>query len=407
MVELELYRALAAGLLTYSCSRLLLWLWVMCLRPGSDLWERYTRDRDSQTAPCWAVVTGGTRGIGLSFARQLAHQGFSVMLVGRASTRLDQALEDLRALRKHRAGRARQGGREWRCDKVEVDFSFPTGETKNGSDSEAGAVTRALVNAMRSKDIAIIVNNVGATLGPLAYFTAASPSELARLCNVNIRSMLLLTRLVLPGIVDRGSGAIINLSSLSAFQPSPMLSCYAATKSFVHSLSRSLSEEVAEWPRVDVLSVAPGFVDTDLARELFGSAAAATTAGGAKTVDGSSAETFSRSSSRRCCSCPPVVTPDVVASSVLRQLGNGWTTYTFGHWTHSLQHGLMSMMPAPILSEATHGCMRRWKVRTATEATSSTWAHLNKEDNELGDVEELLDDLDFDEEEASGARKTC
>ena len=98
----------------------------------------------------------------------------------------------------------------------------------------------------------------------------------------------------------------------------------------MHSLSRSLSEEVAEWPRVDVFSVAPGFVDTDLARELFGSAAQSS-----KILDksrsrddapGASSETFSRRSSfRRCCRCPPVATADDVASSALRQLGSGWS----------------------------------------------------------------------------------
>ena len=267
-MELELYRAVAAGLITYWACHLLFWLWVHCLRRPTDLWERYTRDRDSKTAPCWAVVTGPTRGIGLAFARRLSAQGFSILLVGRASRRLDAALEDLRA--GARSGSRARGDIEWRCEKVEVDFAPPTasangalGRGQTTPVSSAPAMTRVLVNAMRNKDIAILVNNVGTTLGPLAYFTAASPAEIARLCDVNIRSTLLMTRLVLPGIVDRGSGAIVNLSSLSAFHPSPMLSGYAATKAFVHSLSRSLSEEVAEWPRVDVFSVAPGFVDTD------------------------------------------------------------------------------------------------------------------------------------------------
>ena len=413
-MELELYRAMAAGLLSYSACRLLLWLWVHCLRRPTDLWERYTCDRDSKTAPCWAVVTGGTRGIGQAFARRLAARGFSILLVGRASPRLDEALADLRGAGRQRGVRLRQGGREWRCEKVEVDFASSTAAA--AGESGARAVTiRALVTAMRNKDVAILVNNVGATLGPLAYFTAASPAELAQLSDVNIRSALLLTRLVLPGIVDRGSGAVVNLSSLSAFQASPMLSAYAATKAFVHSLSRSLAEEVSEWPRVDVLSVAPGFVDTDLARELFGSAAAATTASGAKTVDGSGAETFSRSSSRQCCRCPPAVAPEGVAASVLRQLGNGWSTYTFGHWKHSVQRGLMSMVPAPILSEVTHGCMRRWKLRTATEGTSYFLSAqhprppnpdcLRVEDDELGDVEELLDNLDLGAEGERAGRK--
>ena len=107
-MELELYRAMAAGLLSYSACRLLLWLWVHCLRRPTDLWERYTCDRDSKTAPCWAVVTGGTRGIGQAFARRLAARGFSILLVGRASPRLDEALADLRG-----AGRQRTAWLPW------------------------------------------------------------------------------------------------------------------------------------------------------------------------------------------------------------------------------------------------------------------------------------------------------
>lgn len=407
-MEIELYRAAFAVFIAYWACKCLLWAWVYCLRQNTDLLNRYLQDRQNKTAPCWAVVTGPTRGIGRQFCFQLADQGFSVLVVGRPSANLDRVLDDLRN-RRALVRRGAQGERmEWACAKVEIDFKAMSHET----------IKSTLVSALRNKDVAVLVNNVGTTLGPLSYFTSATPLEIAQLCDVNIRSTLLLTRLLLPGIVDRGSGAILSMSSLSAMQPSPMLSCYAATKAFMHSLSRSLSEEVAQLPRVDILSVAPGFVDTDLSRELFGTAAHAqigkTSAGPSIVVvddnnSGSgSGETYS-SSSRSCCSrcscCrfPPAVSAEDVVSSVLRQLGNGFTTYTFGHWKHSLQHGMMSIVPAPILSEVTHSCMRRWKGRAATE--KSSWSYNSSSMDDFADVEELLDDLDLDEDAPKSRQK--
>ena len=275
-------------------------------------------------------------------AQKLYQRGFSILLVGRSMNRLHRVQEELEQL----PCPTPTPGTSTRTVKVvEMDF----GKIKPES-------IQALTRAINALDVALLVNNVGMVLeGGLSYFTERSLEEMATLCQVNMKSCVLLSRLVLPKLMARKSGGIINLSSMSGTHPSPLLATYAATKSFVHSLSMSLAEETSSLPYIDIQSVTPGFVSTQMATALFGSHAQH---GGGRQVSQQSQQSQQSQCGGRCrwCQCPPVVSAEECVVSVLRQLGNG-QRQTSGHWKHALMQLLFSMVPVFILSDISHTCM--------------------------------------------------
>ena len=284
-------------------------------------------------------MTGPTRGIGLSIATQLVRRGFSVLLVGRSNDKLTRIQNELRQLNENT-----------QVEFVEIDFST------NSHSSLETLMTRVT----STMDVGVLVNNVGIALDDLSYFTEISPASLTNLCEVNMCSSLLMSRIILPIIVRRGSGGIINMSSMSGLYATPLLSPYSATKAFVHSLSISLSEEVAGLDDIDIMSVTPGFVATSMATSMFGEYARVRgergAAGGGE--DRHQHRNFSWCGWSEC--GPPVVSADECAESVLCQLGSG-QRHTSGHWKHSLQQLIQSWIPSEVLSDVTHTCMRRFR----------------------------------------------
>jgi 17beta-estradiol 17-dehydrogenase / very-long-chain 3-oxoacyl-CoA reductase len=314
-----------------------------CLRSPTNLLRRYSpsfQSEQSEQSAVWAVVTGPTKGIGLSMANKLAARGFSILLVGRSLPRLKHVKEkiDNNPTSSH--------SHHSQVDIIHIDFSKV----------ERNAL-KQLNQRLSTIDIGVLVNNVGTVIpGGLKYFTEILPEHNNMVQHVNMRSCVLMTRLVLPKIVARGSGGVINMSSLSGLHSSPLLSMYAASKAFVHSLSMSLSEETSGLSNIDVLSVTPGFVSTDMSSSMFGSHA-------------EQRPPFLHTSTTSWCSairCPPVVTADTCAESILCQLGNG-QRHTSGHWTHSVQRVIHSLTPSLVLSDVTHTCMRTFRQTKTNE----------------------------------------
>ena len=305
----------------------LMFLYCHCLRPSTNLYQRY---RSTSSSKIYAVVTGATKGIGLTFAKQLAARGFSILLVGRSRDKLIQVQTTIHALYS-----------TIDVQFVEIDFA------KANKDSML-----QLYHMLSTIDVGLLVNNVGMVLpNGLKYFTERRPENMASMCEVNMRACLLMTRLVLPKIVNRKSGGIINMSSISGLHPTPLLTTYAATKSFVHSLSLSLSEETSGLSNIDILSCTPGFVATDMSYSMFGSHAAQSI---------TTTTTDTKSSWCSCIRIPPVITAKMCVESILNQLGNGYV-HTSGHWTHGVQNCMHSITPNFILSDITHTCMRTFQ----------------------------------------------
>ena len=197
--------ALAAlGLLASAraAARLALWLYAAFFRPARPLRCRYG---------AWAVVTGATDGIGRALAFRLAAAGLGVVLVGRNPEKLAAVAAELEAKRP---------GAEART--FVVDFAA----------DDLAARVGALGEFLRGLDVGVLVNNVGASYPYARYFHEVDEALAQRLIRLNVEAVTRVTHAVLPGMVERGRGAVVNMGSgASAILPcDPLYTVYAATK---------------------------------------------------------------------------------------------------------------------------------------------------------------------------------
>lgn len=175
-----------------------------------------------------ALVTGCTAGLGRAWAFGLARRGCALVLVSRDAAKL-AALED--ALRAAVAG----------CDARSVVHDFDGGDPAPFWDRALPAALDAAANGGRY--CGLVVNNVGVgTEDPLAI-DEVDDAAVAAMVRVNCLGTARACRALIPDLARRGGGAVINLSSGSAVQPTPYLAVYGATKAFVAQLSRSLDRE--------------------------------------------------------------------------------------------------------------------------------------------------------------------
>jgi uncharacterized protein len=179
-----------------------------------------------------ALITGASAGLGAEFARQLSKRGCRLVLAARRKDRLDSLAAEL--------GHARS---------VEIDLS--------GEDAAAELI-RNLSDAGETVDL--LVNNAG--FGLHGRFDKADPKRLRQMVDLNCGALTDLCREVLPAMVERRSGAILNVASTAAFQAGPGMAVYFATKAYVLSLSEALHEEVRRFG-VRVTALCPGPTRTE------------------------------------------------------------------------------------------------------------------------------------------------
>jgi short-subunit dehydrogenase len=179
-----------------------------------------------------ALVTGASGGIGEEFARLLAAGGANLVLVARSHDKLAALARDLSAAHGVQA-------RALACDLSAQD------------------TTERIVADLHEHGIAVdtLVNNAGfATFGP---FVDTPGEEEARLLQVNIVALTQLTKRLLPRMVERRHGRVLNVASTAAFQPGPLMAVYYASKAYVLSLSEALANET-EGTGVTVTCLCPG-----------------------------------------------------------------------------------------------------------------------------------------------------
>ncbi len=183
-----------------------------------------------------ALVTGASAGIGLAFAERLARDGYELVLVARRRERLE-------ALAK-RLGESHETA-------VEVLIADLT---------DAGDLLTVEQRVVAAPGLALLVNNAG--FGTSGSFHALDPDTEEREILLNCLALVRLTRAALPPMVERGSGGVINVSSMAGFLPSPYNATYGATKAFVNSFTEALAEEL-RGTGVAMQALCPGFTRTE------------------------------------------------------------------------------------------------------------------------------------------------
>jgi len=193
-----------------------------------------------QRYPGAALVTGASSGIGESFAKSLAEEGFPLVLVARREERLQRLAETLREAH----------GVE--CLVLPEDLTVP------------GSADRIL-KAVEAKgwQVSLLVNNAG--FGSLAGHTDLEGDLYTRMVDLNCRAPVELTNCFLPSMLEVGRGGIIFVSSVVAYTPAPYMAVYGATKGFNLLLAESLYAECKS-KGVDVLSLAPGYTRTEFSQ---------------------------------------------------------------------------------------------------------------------------------------------
>lgn len=161
-----------------------------------------------------ALVTGASAGLGVEFARQLSKRGDSLVLAARRKERLESLAKEL--------GNARA---------ISIDLSAHDGAARLVADVEAAG-----------EEIELLVNNAG--FGLIGRFARADAQRLREMIDLNVGTLTDLCRAVAPGMIERGSGRIINVASTAAFQPGPKMAVYFATKAYVLSFTGALHEEL-------------------------------------------------------------------------------------------------------------------------------------------------------------------
>lgn len=186
------------------------------------------------------LVTGASSGIGAAFADSLAERGANLVLVARSIDVLDASAARLRSTF------------SVKVETMRVDLSDP-------SDRER------LIAAYASRQIDVLINNAG--LGSHGALAVVPAAEVLHLVELNCAAVVDLTRAFLPQMLERDAGGVINVASTAAFQPTPQMATYGATKAFVLSFSQAVSTECRR-SGVTVLAFCPGAVATNFSSAL-------------------------------------------------------------------------------------------------------------------------------------------
>lgn len=182
------------------------------------------------------LVTGASSGIGAALAMQFAKNGYDLVITARRERNLQELKDSLDS--------------RINVKIVKCDLTSP-----NGADDLVKAIETSRIH------IDILINNAG--IAVTRNFAELDQKDIDNLLALNILALTRLTRYFLATMIQRGSGRILNVASVAAFQPVPSMNVYAASKAYVLSLTESLSEEL-RGTGVSVTALCPGLTQTEM-----------------------------------------------------------------------------------------------------------------------------------------------
>jgi len=190
-----------------------------------------------ETIRPFAVVTGASRGIGAEYAKALAAKGYDLLLVARDHSRLDDLASELIA------------GHAVEVQTEVMDLTVPD-----------AAQRLYVASRQRRAHVDLLVNNAG--FGAFGPFIEVPMPRIQEMLRLHVNTIAESMRLFLPGMVERSRGAMINVASTAGFFSLPFMAEYAATKTFLITLSLALAEEVRPFG-VRIQACCPGSTETD------------------------------------------------------------------------------------------------------------------------------------------------
>lgn len=192
----------------------------------------------------YAVITGATDGIGKAYAMALAKKGMSIVLISRTEAKLVAVKEEIDAK-----------------NYSDVDVKYIVCDYSKFDDKAKAAVKAGLDGL----DIGVLINNVGVSYRYPRFFHEITDEEVINLTEMNVNSTVWMTRFVLPQMLEKKKGAIVNISSGSAMYTLPLLAQYSAAKSFIEKFTLALHAEYSS-KGVSVQCQIPFYVSTKLAK---------------------------------------------------------------------------------------------------------------------------------------------
>ncbi|MBI5950030.1 MAG: SDR family oxidoreductase [Chloroflexi bacterium] len=184
-----------------------------------------------------ALITGASSGIGLELARVFAREGFAMILVARNQAKLASLAQEL------------QTAHQVPVTVLPADLGQP------GASAHLAASLQE-----KGLQVDVLVNNAGTQV--YSPFAEANLPELFSMLQVNVTALMELTRLLLPEMIKRGRGKILNLGSTGSYVPGPLNAVYCATKAFVLSFSEAIAAEL-DGTGVTVTTLCPGATQTE------------------------------------------------------------------------------------------------------------------------------------------------
>lgn len=181
-----------------------------------------------------ALVTGAASGLGLELSILLAKDSYSLILIDINQDNLEQAKKQIKA-------------------ENDVEISLLV------KDLSQTNIAEEIFNQINNTPIDILINNAG--FGLFGTFSDTNWERESQMLNLHIITTTHLTKLLLKGMVERGSGRILNMSSLAAFQPGPLMSLYYASKAYILSFSEAIANEL-KGTGVTVTVLCPGQTNT-------------------------------------------------------------------------------------------------------------------------------------------------